>query len=181
LRKDQLRATVEAMKSSSAATTPRPRQARQSEYDRDFYAWIQTQVQALRERRFDALDLENLAEEVEDVGKGLQRELRNRLEVILVHLLKWQYQPSRRSASWENTLGEQRSRTREFLQKNPSLRPQLFEILGRAYGSACFIAARQMNLTKIQWQRTFPSECPWSAEQVLDDDFLPKASRSKSA
>ena len=169
------------MKSSSAATAPRPRQtSRQSEYDRDFYAWIQTQVQALRERRFDALDLENLAEEVEDVGKGLRRELRSRIGVILVHLLKWQYQPDRRSDSWQSTLDEQRWNVREILQENPSLRRQPSEMLDAAYKSACITASREMSLSKIQRQRTFPAQCAWSVEQVLDDDFVPKASRSSS-
>jgi hypothetical protein len=182
LREEQVRATVEAMKSSSAATTPRPRQAaRESEYDRDFYAWIQSQVQALRARRFDALDAENLAEEVEDVGRSLRRELTSRLRVTIAHLLKCQYEPEKRSDSWQSTLDEQRWNAREILQESPSLRPQLHEILGTAYKSACLLAAREMGLTKLQRQRTFPSECPWSIEQLLDDDFLPKASRSKSA
>jgi hypothetical protein len=180
LRIARLRATVEAMKSSSAATTPRPRQARQSEYDRDFYAWIQGQVQALRERRFDALDLENLAEEVEDVGKSLHRELRNRLEVILVHLLKWQYQPTRRSNSWRLTLIEQRHQIEVLLEQNPSLRREVSGLLGRAYPYACKKAQQEMTGAPGRGDMIFPVQCQWSPEQVLDDRFVPKASRSTS-
>ena len=169
------------MKSSSAATTPRSRPtSRESEYDRDFYAWIQTQVQALRERRFDALDLENLAEEVEDVGKSLQRELRNRIEVILVHLLKWQYQPSRRSNSWRGTLIEQRHQIDLLLQQNPSLRREVAAAAAKAYVYACKKAHQEMTGGAKQAEMTFPSQCPWPPEQVLDDDFLPKAPRSAS-
>src|SRR5438309_10047706 len=91
-------------------------------YERDFYAWIQEQVEALRQRRLDQVDADNVAEELDDLGSSLQRELESRLEVAIAHLLKWAYQPKRRSASWENTIDEQRARIRRLFAKNPSLR-----------------------------------------------------------
>jgi hypothetical protein len=92
------------MKSAATLTRSRPREPdRESAYERDFYAWLLSQVSALRERRFRDLDLEDLIEEAEDLAKSLPRELRNRLKVILVHLLKWRFQPAKRSTSWKVT------------------------------------------------------------------------------
>src|SRR5450756_493568 len=95
------------MKSASALNKSRPREpAQESLYKRDYYAWVQSQVRALNERRLDALDLQNLSEEVADLGTSLRLELRSRLKTILTQLLKWQFQPSKRSTSWEVTLIE---------------------------------------------------------------------------
>ncbi len=151
-----------------------------SAYERDYYAWVQEQVAALRERRPEALDWENLREEVEDLGKRERRDLRSRLEVILVHLLKWQFQAQKRSRSWEGSLAEQRLRAMDLLGENPSLKPQLPELTARAYQLACMAAASEMGLRKREWQRTFPAACPWSVEQVLDEDFVPTPARASS-
>lgn len=151
-----------------------------STYERDYYAWVQEQARALRERHPEALDWENLREEVEDLGKGVKSELRSRLEVILVHLLKWQYQPRKRSRSWEGSLDEQRLRAKDVLKENPSLQPQVPELTARAYQLACIVAGGEMGLSKREWQRTFPTECPWSVEQVLQEDFVPATARAAS-
>jgi len=169
------------MKTASALTKSHPREpARQSAYERDFYAWLLTQVSALRERRFSDLDLENLIEEVEDLARSIPREIRNRLKVVLVHLLKWQFQPSKRSTSWEVTLLEQRDQLEQLLEQNPSLRRQVPDLIQRAYATAGKIAGKEMKFEKYRWQQLLPPQCPWTPEQILDNDFLPNPSRSAS-
>ena len=91
-------------------------------YDDDVIAWANEQAQFLRSGRFDCLDIQHLADEIEDVGKSEQRELANRMAVLLTHLLKWHYQPKRRGASWECTIREQRRALLRRLQKTPSLK-----------------------------------------------------------
>lgn len=149
-----------------------------AEYDGDYWAWLDEQSRALRARRLNQLDPDNLAEELEDLGKAVLRELQSRLEVLLAHLLKWAYQPERRGPSWENTIDEQRARILDLLQKNPSLRRQLDEVIGDAYRYACRSAGDDTGLAPKQWKRLFPSACPWSKDQVMDESFLPEAQSS---
>src|SRR5438067_12834945 len=91
-------------------------------YDHDYYSWTAAQAQALRERRTSALDWGNLAEEVEDLGKAERHRLESHLEGLLMHLLKWGYQPQRRSPSWRNSIEEHRFRVQQVLRGNPSLK-----------------------------------------------------------
>jgi hypothetical protein len=90
-------------------------------HEQDFYGWVQAQAQLLKAGNFHDLDLHNLIDEVESMGASERRELMSRLEVLLAHLLKWQYQPGRRCSSWLNTIEEQRVRISDHLQANPSL------------------------------------------------------------
>jgi len=168
------------MKSAATLTKSRPRDsAQKSLYDRDFYAWLGSQVSALREHRLGDLDLENLVEEVGDLAANLQRELRNRLKVILVHLLKWHFHPSKQSTSWRVTLLEQRDQIAQLLEQNPSLSRQVSELIAKTYASASKRAGVEMKLAKTDAQRIFPARCPWTPAQILDDDFLPSSSRSR--
>jgi hypothetical protein len=139
-------------------------------YDDDFFAWTQEQARLLRDGELSDVDAENLAEEIESVGRSDRREIRNRLIILLVHLLKWGYQPRRRSASWSDTIGEQRLQIDSVLADSPSLRPFLAEILAEAYGRARSKTAREtrMELT------TFPVDCPYTPEQILSEEFLPE-------
>ncbi len=156
-------------------------QASESVYDRDYYAWVQEQVKALRERRPEALDWENLREEVEDLGRHERRELRSHLKLILVHLLKWEFQSRKRSRSWRSTIVEQRRQASSLIRENSSLRRQLGELLAEAYRLATPAAAAEMGLDILEWERgALPSQCPWSVEQVLDEDFLPAMLRTGS-
>ena len=169
------------MKSAATLTKSPPREAAHSSaYEKDFHAWLLSQVSALRERRFRDLDLENLIEEVEELARSLARELRNRLKVVLVHLLKWQFQPSRKSASWDLTLLEQRDQLAQLLEQNPSLRQQVPQLIEKAYPAAGKTAAKEMQLDSSQWQRTFPAQCPWTPAQILDEDYLPNGPRPRS-
>ncbi len=135
----------------------------------DFFGWANQQAALLRAGRIAEIDREHLAEEIEDMGKSLHRELLNRLTVLFLHLLKWQHQPGYQSNSWRYTIEEQREQIADHLQDNPSLKQKLPESIERAYKYARTGAARETGLPKT----TFPEICPWSFEQALDDEFWP--------
>lgn len=144
---------------------------REDLYERDYYTWALEQGRALRAHKIDALDWENLAEEVESLARSEARELESRLEVLLVHLLKWRYQPKKRSRSWQLTIREQRQRVARVVYQNPGLKSTLGESLTAAYGLACLAAVRQTGLG----ERTFPSASPWTFEQITASDFWPNS------
>lgn len=139
-------------------------------YERDFYAWTHEQTTRLRTRDFDRLDIDNLIEEIETMGRSERRQLTSRLEVLLIHLLKWQFQPALRGRSWQLTVVEQRRRIEKLLQANPSLRPQLPDLLAEAYNDATFGAMRESGLP----QETFPAVSPYTLENVLNMAWLPE-------
>ena len=138
-------------------------------YEADVVAWSREQAQWLKTGRFDQLDLEHLAEEIEDVGKSEQRELASRMAVLLAHLLKWQHQPGRRGASWEVTIRNQRKGIIRRLNKTPSLKADLQETewWEGVWDDATAQAAEETGLS------SFPERCPWPAERVLGLDWLP--------
>jgi hypothetical protein len=139
-------------------------------YDEDFFAWTEEQARLLRCGEFSQLDAENIAEEVEDMGRSLRRELRNRLAILTMHLLKWRYQPGHRSRSWSVTIEEQRGQVAELLDESPSLKPVLTRDLTKIYKLAVTKALRDTGLSEA----TFPAACPFTAEQILSEDFLPE-------
>jgi len=140
-------------------------------YNTDFYGWTQQQAALLKAGRLSELDIENLLEEVETMGRSEKRELDSRLTVLLIHLLKWQYQPIRRGRSWQLTIKGQRINFSETLEENPSLKPQLDTILKKAYAKSIIKASQETALD----EQTFPSVCPWTYSQILDDNFYPDA------
>jgi hypothetical protein len=140
-------------------------------YETDFYAWTQEQSRLLRSGAYALLDAEHLSEEIESMGRAERRQLMHRLEVLLVHLLKWQYQPELRGRSWELTIAEQRRRIDRLLRDNPSLRSQLPAVLAEAYDDARFGAMRETGLP----QTTFPQDCPYPVPDVLSHSWLPTA------
>ena len=144
-------------------------------YGRDYYSWALEQSSALRERRFYALDMDHLAEEVEGLAKSERRELRNRLMRVLAHLLKCRFQPARRSRSWETTLVSQRVQIAALFNDSPSLRGDLPQTIDQAYALAVRLAGKEMGMKREQWERLFPARCPWSPKQILDEDFYPAA------
>lgn len=140
-------------------------------HDRDFYAWTQQQLTLLRMGDFSKIDLKNLIDEVESMGASERKELISRLEVLLAHLLKWQFQPKRRGRSWELTIQEQRSRLLDLLDENPSLgNPETLQAsLAKAYKYGAIAAQRETRLSS----GAFPRECPYALENVLDNGFYP--------
>lgn len=140
-------------------------------YDRDFYAWTRQQAAALAAHEAYELDWAHLVEEIETLGRSERKELRSYLEGALLHLLKWQHQPTHRTRSWADSIGRNRDHVPLCLEESPSLRPHLPALLEQAYRLARRGAARQTGLPLV----TFPDACPWTPEQVLDDDFWPGA------
>jgi Domain of unknown function DUF29 len=138
-------------------------------YDRDFHQWTQVMAQALRSGDWANLDTENLAEELESLGRQQRQELRNRLGILLGHLLKWQLQPQHRSKSWRLTLREQRLQIRFLLKDNPSLKPYLAEAIEEGYALALLLVAKETPL-EIE---DLPEVCPYSLEEAIDDTFFP--------
>jgi hypothetical protein len=138
-------------------------------YEDDLFAWTQEQAALLRAHAVDAIDWENLAEEIESMGRSDRRELKSRLRVVLLHLLKWQAQPKLRSRSWRKTLLNQRVEIRDLLQQSPSLRREVPDLMRDAYVDAVKEAVGETGLRAD----SFPSTCPYFAEDVLDEDHLP--------
>lgn len=138
-------------------------------YDADFYVWTKAQVVLLRNQQWSQLDLLNLIEEIESSGKQQRQELRNRLSILIGHLLKWQYQTQYRSRSWLATIEIQRLDTIELLEDNPSLKSDLAETLDKAYVKAIALAVKETNL----FPQTFPSDCSYSLPEILDNNFYP--------
>jgi hypothetical protein len=140
-------------------------------YDQDFHDWLTDNARFMRNHQWDQVDVEHLAEELEAMAKGEKRELLSRLSVLLMHLLKWQYQPPMRTRSWRNTIATQRIDIQELLIDSPSLKPYLNERLEAAYTKAKLKAE---NETGIDQQR-FPLECPYTVEDLLSADFFPES------
>jgi len=138
-------------------------------YDEDFLAWTERTADLLRRARFAAIDVDHLAEEVEDMGKRDVREANSRVRIVLVHLLKWRHQPRKRSPSWRSTIVTQRQELADLLQQSPSLRAKLATNLAAAYRSAVARAVAQTKLAASE----FDAESPFSLDQVLSDTFLP--------
>ena len=140
-------------------------------YEADVVMWANEQARLIRAGRFDLLDLEHIAEEIEDVGKSEQRELANRMAVLLAHLLKWQYQPERQGNSWARTIKEQRKGVLARLDETPSLKSKLVDAkwLNAVWADA---VAQATNETGID---TLPEACPWGMADILRDGWLPTA------
>jgi len=139
-------------------------------YDRDFYLWLQETAQLLRNGEFDKLDVENLVEEIESMGRSDKRSVKSNLEIVLVHLLKYKYQPERRSNSWRLTLFEHRDRLEAEFLDSPSLRPYLPSVFEDCYHSARKKASIETGLPI----ETFPPDSPFTSEQTLNEDYLPE-------
>jgi hypothetical protein len=139
-------------------------------HDTDFYTWTQEQAALLRAGRLSDLDIAGLLEEVEDMGRSERRALESRLAVLLMHLLKWKYQPNRRGRSWELTIKAQRYEVKKEIRDNPGLKPSIPIMMTDAYELARLKTEKETRLL----ESTFPTECPWDFNQVIDADFWPE-------
>lgn len=142
-------------------------------YDQDYFRWITENVALLRAGAVDQADLDHIAEELEDLGKSQKRELNSRIRVILIHLLKCEYStaPSERNLnSWQSTLDMQRSDLADHLGDSPSLASRTADVIEQVYPGARKLAARQMRVSP----ETFPVEPPYTPDQVLNIDFVPR-------
>ncbi len=138
-------------------------------YEEDFYAWTQEQAKLIKEKSFDKLDFVHLYEEVVSMGNQNKTELRNRLSVLLMHLLKWKYQSEFKGKSWFLTIVQQRSDIQDLLEDNPSLKHFLPAIFSKAYKKAIIIASAETGIKKS----AFPADSEWTIEQVLNEEFFP--------
>ncbi|WP_169247644.1 DUF29 domain-containing protein [Candidatus Competibacter phosphatis] len=136
-------------------------------HDRDFHAWTLQQSALLREGRLSEADVEHIAEKLESMGTSEQRELINRLAVLMAHLLKWQFQSELRSNRWRNTINVQRFDVKELLEENPNLINNLNERMVKAYLTSSSLAVKETSLNR----QMFPPHCPFSAEQLLSEDY----------
>jgi hypothetical protein len=152
-----------------AKVKARPEVSAGADYEEDFVAWTREQARVLRARATLGLDWENLAEEIESMGRRDRRDLESRLRLILHHLLKWQAQPGLRGRSWQSTLREQRRQVEKLLKESPSLRPQLPDLIHEAYPEALADALDETGLRA----QTFPADCPFTIEQLLDPAYVP--------
>jgi hypothetical protein len=139
-------------------------------YHGDVVAWANEQARMIRAGRFDMLDLENIAGEIEDVGRSEQRELASRMAVLLAHLLKWQVQPERRGASWENTINEQRERIARRIERSPGLKACLND---NEWWKDAWFDGRQEARKEMGFEVNAPRECPWTSDEILKEGWMP--------
>lgn len=139
-------------------------------YESDFYSWTQRQAELMRAGRLAEIDLPNIAEEIESLGRAQYHALRSSYRLVLLHLLKMRHQPERRTPSWTSTIVRERTAIEDCLSDNPGLRPRRAEAFAAAYPGARREAAAETTLPL----RTFPKACPFSLEQVEDHDVWPE-------
>ncbi|MBF0339086.1 MAG: DUF29 domain-containing protein [Nitrospirae bacterium] len=139
-------------------------------YEVDFYQWVFYNADLLRQGRFAEIDLENIIEELEDMGRNNKRELLSRLEVLIAHLLKWQYQSKRRSISWRATIGNQRTAIKFLLEDSPSLKNNIEAVIAKGFIEAKRKFERETGISA----NTLPDACTYIFEQLMDHDFWPE-------
>lgn len=135
-----------------------------ADYATDFYGWATETARKLRSGQVAEVDLGQVAEEIESLGKSEQQQLANRLAILLAHMLKWEFQPSQRKGGWQGTINEQRFRIARLLAKNPSLEPLVEETIAEAYPEAVMNAAQE---TGTMVQEDFPRTCPYTRSEIL--------------
>jgi len=138
-------------------------------YWADFYSWLMEQAAHLRAGRWEALDRENLAEEIESLGREQFNKLESALRVLMMHMLKWDHQPSLRSRSWILSIEAQRLELDNVLSDNPGLRPRIAEATERGYRRARIEAAKETGLEKSE----FPEQCPYSWDDIIGRELTP--------
>ncbi len=140
----------------------------QKEYENDFYAWTIHNAKLLRAGKVAEVDIEHIAEEIECMGKSEKRELMSRLAVLMAHLLKWKFQPVRRSNSWKLTIKNQRMELKDLLEDSPSLKKELEDKFNHAYEKAVLIAAEQTGFDESE----FPKQPPFTLQDCFKSSYL---------
>lgn len=137
------------------------------EYEKDFFKWTRNQAHFLKKEEFSRLDIKHLIEEIESLGRSEKRMLESYLEVLLMHLLKVKYQPTKHTRSWDLSIKNSRKKANKVLKENSSLKPKLKEIINSAYESAILEAADETGLD----EKKFPKNCPWSEKELLSEEI----------
>lgn len=151
----------------------------QALYDKDFYAWIYHNIELVKAKRWDEIDAEILIDELESMAKQDRHELVSHLIILIAHLLKWPFQKQQLSAqwhgfdgqSWKRSIDEQRVQIEEQLEISPSLKPFLPQAVQKSYQRAVKLAVKETGLPET----TFPTTCPYTIEQLIDENFYPKS------
>lgn len=138
-------------------------------YDQDFNLWVESTVELLQQKRFDQLDIENVIAELERMGNNDKKSIKSNLRILLMHLLKWQYQPDKRTNSWRTTIKEHRNRLEDDFADSPSLKNYFLEVFEQCYQKARDLASSETGLSLS----VFPVECPFNPDLVLKSDFFP--------
>ncbi len=149
---------------STAVSTPLPDP---SLYDKDFYAWLFETADLLRQGRYTEVDVTHVVEELEDMGRCERRAVENHIRNVVLHLLKWQYQPAKRGASWRKSIRNGRIEIQELLKDSSSLTRQTAQMLTNKYPAARADAVDETGLG----EETFPGQCPFTVEQILDAEY----------
>ena len=139
-------------------------------YEQDYYLWVEDILKKIQEKRWDEMDWDNLWEEIDDMGKSQKQRLTSNLRILLMHLLKWEFQPEKRTNSWKYTIIEHRRRILEQLEDSPSLKTHLNLKFEATYQKACKDVSLETNLSL----NIFPEKSPYKVEQVLDEDWFLK-------
>jgi Domain of unknown function DUF29 len=138
-------------------------------YELDFFEWTQRNAELLRQGCLESADIPHIAEELADMGERDRREVRSYLRRLIMHLMKWQFQPDRRTTSWSASIADSRAELEDIFEQSPSLRRLAAESFGQTYPRA----RRQASVETGLPETAFPGECPYSFDQLMDDDFLP--------
>jgi hypothetical protein len=139
-------------------------------YNRDYYLWLEHTAQLIKEGKFSEVDVANLVEEIEDMGRSEKRAVKSNLVILLLHLLKYKYQPAKKTNSWKASIREHRRRLRDDFQVSPSLKRYFEEVFDECYQDAREQAADETGLPKD----TFPTESPFTPPETLNPDYLPQ-------
>lgn len=154
---------------SSASPVPVPHDVALPDYEQDLVAWAEANAHLLRAGRLSEIDAEHIAEELEDLGKSERRALGSHLRNLMLHLLKWQFQPGLSGPSWRRSIQNSRQEIQVVLADSPSLRPRVPDLAAQEYPRALRLAVTETGLPA----RAFPADCPYALEQLLDEDWLP--------
>jgi Domain of unknown function DUF29 len=161
---------------AGGASVRRPRapsgRSATTSYDKDVILWSQEQARLLRAGRFAELDIEHLADEIEDVGKSEKRELASRVAVLLAHLLKWNRQPKMRTNSWRSTIKDQRRRVALAISETPSLKTVMRDPVWQE--DVWLDARAQARKETGSTEDELPETCPWTMEQAAEEGFWPE-------
>lgn len=139
------------------------------QYEKDYYGWILSTIELLKNKKYDEIDIQHLIEEVEDMGKSEKREIVSRLSQLIGHLLKWQHQPGLRSNSWKFTIKGQRVHINKLLIENPSFKSMIKEFITDGYELGTYIFKSETSL-----EIELPKNCPYSFDQLINNDFFPE-------
>ena len=163
--------------SALSASSPRPAAGRSLNaqkvaklYDTDFFEWANVKAQLLREGKFDQIDVSHLIEETEDLGKDEFWALEGNIQIVLMHLLQWQFQAVKKTASWQPSLKKDRRAVAKLFRGNPSFLPKLQAVINKEYPAAMENAVFETGLP----EQSFPADCPYSSQSVINESWLPQ-------